>query len=88
MESERSLFNFKVRGQGHWALIQKCLHLDNCGQSTARTVQPILLKLSMYTSYGKRKKPIYFQDHRSVPLGLYEEFWYLDTCGHGIARTM
>ena len=32
-----------------------------CGQDIARTIWSRLLKLSMYTSYGKRKKPIYFQ---------------------------
>ena len=36
-----------------------------CGQNIARTMQSRLLKLSMYTSYGKRKKPIHFQCQRS-----------------------
>ena len=31
-----------------------------CGQDIARTIQPRLLKLRMYTSYGKRKKSINF----------------------------
>ena len=38
---------------------------NSCGQDLTRTMWPMLLKLSMYTSYGKRKKPIYFQDQRS-----------------------
>ena len=36
-----------------------------CGQDIARTIWPRMLKLSMYTQYGKRKKPIYFQGQRS-----------------------
>ena len=36
-----------------------------CGQDIARTIWPRMLKLSVYTSYGKRKKPIYFQGQRS-----------------------
>ena len=54
MKRERSLFIFKVKG-----------HLDPCGQDIARTIQPRLLKLSMYTKYRKRKKPIDFQGQRS-----------------------
>ena len=52
--------NFKVTG-----LYKEFWHLDPCGQDIARTIQPRLLKLSMYTSYGKRKKPINFQGQRS-----------------------
>ena len=36
-----------------------------CGQDIARTIWPSMLKLSMYTLYGQRKKPIYFQGQRS-----------------------
>ena len=36
-----------------------------CGQDIARTIWPRMLKLSMYTKYGKRKKPIDFQGQRS-----------------------
>ena len=32
-----------------------------CGQDIARTIQPRLLKLSVYTLYGQRKKPIYLR---------------------------
>ena len=64
MERGRSLFIFKVKGQGHWAF-EEFWHLDPCGQDIARTMWPRLLKLSMYTSYAKRKKPIYFQGQRS-----------------------
>ena len=49
---------------------------------------PKMLKLSVYTSYGKRKKPIYFQGQISRSLGRYKEFWHLDPCGQDIARTM
>ena len=38
---------------------------DSCGQDIARTMWLRVLKLSMYTSYDKRKKPIYFQGQRS-----------------------
>ena len=34
-------------------------------QDIARTMLPKMIKLSMYTSYGKRKKPTYFQGHPS-----------------------
>ena len=37
---------------------------NHCGQDVAQTMWPRMLKLSVYTSYGKRKTPIYFQ--RSV----------------------
>ena len=36
-----------------------------CGQDIARTIWPRMLKLSVYTKYGKRKKPIDFQGQRS-----------------------
>ena len=36
-----------------------------CGQVIARTIWPRMLKLSVYTYYGQRKKPIYFQGQRS-----------------------
>ena len=34
-----------------------------CGQDIARTIWPRMLKLSVYSLYGQRKKPIYFQGH-------------------------
>ena len=40
-------------------------HLDPCGQDISRTMESRLLKLSMYTSYGKGKKAIYFQGQGS-----------------------
>ena len=63
----RSLFIFKVKGQisRSQGLHKEFWHLDPCGQDKARTIHPRLLKLSMYTKYGKRKKPIYFQGQRS-----------------------
>ena len=67
MERGRSLFIFKVKGQisRSLGLYKEFWHLDPCGQDIARTIQPRLLKLSMYTKYGKRKKPIDFQGQRS-----------------------
>ena len=67
MDRGRSLFIFKVKGQisRSLGLYKEFWHLDPCGQDIARTIQPRLLKLSMYTQYGKRKKPINFQGQRS-----------------------
>ena len=63
MERGRSLYIFKVKGQisRSLGLYKELWHLDPCGQDIARTMQSRMLKLSVYTSYGKRKKPIYFQ---------------------------
>ena len=47
---------------------------------------PMLLKIRMYTSYGKRKKPIYF--HTMIGHSISKEFRYLDPCGHNMARIM
>ena len=52
-----------------------------------------MLKLSVYASYGKKKKkrqPMYFQGQNLISrsLGLYKEFWHYDPCGQDIARTM
>ena len=44
--------------------IRSVVH-NSCGQDLARTMWPRMLKLSVYTSYGKRKKSIYFQGQRS-----------------------
>ena len=51
MKRERSLFIFKVKGQisRSLRLYKEFWHLDPCGQDIARTIQPRLLKLSMYT---------------------------------------
>ena len=63
---------------------------DPCGQDIARTIWPRMLKLSTYTSYGQRKRPIYFQGQRSN----FKVTWPLQTitalypCGQDIARTM
>ena len=38
---------------------------NSCGQDIARTMWPRMLKLSMYTSYGKGKKPSYIKGQRS-----------------------
>ena len=62
--------------------------MDRCGQDIARTMQLRLLKLDMYTSYGKNMKPVNFQDQRSMLLGHYKEFMHFIPCGHHIGRTM
>ena len=67
MERGRSLIIFKVKGQisRSLRLYKEFWHLDPCGQDIARTIWPRVLKLSVYTLYGQRKKPIYFQGQRS-----------------------
>ena len=67
MERGRSLLIFKVKGHISRSLgfYKEFWHLYPCGQDIARTIQSRLLKLSMYTKYGKRKKPIDFQGQRS-----------------------
>ena len=67
MDRARSLFIFKVKGQisRSLGLYKEFWHLDPCGQDIARTIQPRLLKLSVYTLYRQSKKPIYFQGQRS-----------------------
>ena len=78
MDRGRSLFIFKVKGQisRSLGLYKEFWHFDRCGQAIARTIQPMLLKrsmytwprmlkLSVYTLYVQRKKPIYFQGQRS-----------------------
>ena len=67
MDRERSLFIFKVKGQisRSLGLYKEFWHLDPCGQDIARTIWSRMLKLSVYTLYGKRKKPINFQGQRS-----------------------
>ena len=67
MDRVRSLFIFKVKGQisRSMGLYKEFWHLDPCGQDIARTIWPRMLKLSVYTLYGQRKKHIYFQGQRS-----------------------
>ena len=67
MKRERSLLIFKVKGHisRSLRLYKEFWHLDPCGQVIARTIWPRVLKLSVYTLYGQRKKPIYFQGQRS-----------------------
>ena len=67
MERGRSLLIFKVKGHisRSLGLYKEFWHLDPCGQDIARTIQSRLLKLSMYTLYGKREKPINFQGQSS-----------------------
>ena len=67
MERGRSLIIFKVRGQisRSLGLYKEFWHLDPCGQDIARTIWSRMLKLSVYTLDGQRKKPIYFQGQRS-----------------------
>ena len=90
MDRVRSLFNFKVKGQiaRSLGLCKEFWHLDPCGQDIARTIQPRLLKLSMYTSYEKRKKPNNYQGQRShfKVTVLYKEFWHLDPLWAGYSK--
>ena len=67
MDRVRSLFIFKVKGQisRSLGLYKEFWHFDPCGQDIARTIWPRMLKLSVYTLYGQRKKSIYFQGQRS-----------------------
>ena len=92
MERGRSLIIFKVKGHisRSLGLYKEFWHLDPCGQDIARTIWSRMLKLSVYTLYGQRKKPIYFQGQRSnfKVTGLYKEFWHLDPYGLDIARTI
>ena len=67
MERGRSLLIFKVKGHisRSLGLYKEFWHLDPCGQDIARTIWSRMLKLTVYTLYGQRKKPIYFQGQRS-----------------------
>ena len=67
MDRGRSLLIFKVKGQisRSLGLYKEFWHLDPCGQDIARTIWKRMLKLSVYTLYGQRKKPINFQGQRS-----------------------
>ena len=82
--------HFKVKGRRSRSLglYKEIWHLNPCGQDIARTMQLRLLRLSMYTSYEKRKKPNYFQGQISRSLGFYKKFRPLDLCGQDIARNM
>ena len=67
MERGRSLKIFKVKDHisRSLGLYKEFWHLYPCGQVIARTIWPRMLKLSVYTLYGQRKKPINFQGQRS-----------------------
>ena len=67
MDRGRCLFIFKVKGQisRSLGLYKELWHLDPSGQDISRIVWPRMLKHSVYTLYGQRKKPIYFQGQRS-----------------------
>ena len=67
MERGKSLLIFKVKGHISRSLdlYKEFWHFDPCGQDIARTIWPRMLKLSVYTLYGQRKKPIHFQGQRS-----------------------
>ena len=90
MNRVRSLFIFKVKVQisRSLGLYKEFWHLDPCGQDIARTIWPRMLKLSVYTLYGQRKNPIYFQGQRSnfKVTGPLQRI--LDPCGHDIAKTI
>ena len=84
MERGRSLLIFKVKGHisRSLGLYKEFWHLDSCGQDIARTIWPRVLKLSVYTLYGQRKKPIYFQCQISRSLDYYLGYfmWFKSNC--------
>ena len=90
MERERSLLIFKVKGHisRSLGLYKEFWHLDPCGQDIAGTIQPRLLKLSTYTLYGKRKKPINFKGQRShfKVTGLLQIILALDSLWAGYSK--
>ena len=92
MKRGRSLIIIKVKGHisRSLGLYKEFWHLDPCGQDIARTIWPRMLKLSVWTLYGQRKKPIYFQGQRSnfKVTGPLQKFRHLDPCGQDIARTI
>ena len=92
MERGRILLIFKVKCHisRSLGLYKEFWHLNPCGQDIARTILPRLLKLSLFTEYGKRKKPVNFQGQRShfKVTGPYKEFWHFEPCGQDIARTI
>ena len=92
MDRGRSLLIFKVKGHisRSLGLYKEFWHLDPCGQDIARTIWPRVLKLSVYTLYGQRKKPIFFKVNGQISrsLGLYKEFCHLDPFWQDIARTI
>ena len=59
-EEETKSQNFRSLG-----LYQEFWHLDPCGNRIARTMQSRVLKLSMFTSYGKRKEATYSKGKKS-----------------------
>ena len=67
MGKGKSLLIFKVKGHISRSpgLYKEFWHLGPCGKDIARTIWPRMLKRSVYTVYGQRKKPIYFQGQRS-----------------------
>ena len=67
MKRGRSLLIFKVKCHisRSLGLYKEFWHLDPCEQDIARTIRPRMLKLSVYTLYGQRKKPVYYQGQRS-----------------------
>ena len=90
MERGRSLLIFKGHVSRSLGLYKEFWHLDPCGQDIAKTMWPRMLKLSVYTLYGQRKRPIYFQGQRSnfKVSGPLQRFWHLDLCGQDRASTM
>ena len=92
MERGISLIIFKVKGHisRSLGLYKEFWHLDPCGQDIARTIWSRMLKLSVYTLYGQRKKPIYFQGQRSnfKVTGPLQRILPLDPYGLDIAKTI
>ena len=86
MERGKSLFIFKVKGQGHWAFTKNSStwilvgELCNLGCSN--------LVCSLHMERGRSLFIFKVKGQISRSLGLYEDVWHLDPCGQDIARTM
>ena len=68
MDRGRSLYIFKVKDQisRSLGLYKEFWHLDPCGQDIARTIWPMMLKLSVYTLYVWTEKEAYLFSRSKV----------------------
>ena len=68
MERRRGLLIFKVKGHISRSLdlYKEFWHLDPCGQDIARTIWPMMLKLSVYTLYVWTEKEAYLFPRSNV----------------------
>ena len=86
MDRGRSLFIFKVKGQisRSLGLYKEFWHLDPYGLDIARTIQPRLLKLSMYTYMERVRSLLVFKVKGHIsrsPDGYLGNFmWFKSNC--------